>query len=95
MNLNEKKIVFDNNKECISGDYNILALDSSSLIRWLYLRSSTLIRFIGAALGDVLAALMQREFLLLLHSSFIIFRMNIVELLIIDLASLVYFLCTD
>ncbi|XP_075985087.1 pancreatic triacylglycerol lipase-like [Anticarsia gemmatalis] len=39
------------------GAYNILALDASSLIRWLYLRSSTMVRFIGDALGEVIAGL--------------------------------------
>uniref|UniRef100_A0A2A4J5Z0 Lipase domain-containing protein n=1 Tax=Heliothis virescens TaxID=7102 RepID=A0A2A4J5Z0_HELVI len=40
-----------------SGDCNILALDASSLIRWLYLRSTTMTRFIGEKLGGMLAAL--------------------------------------
>ncbi|XP_047035594.1 pancreatic lipase-related protein 2-like [Helicoverpa zea] len=39
------------------GDCNILALDASSLIRWLYLRSTTMTRFIGEKLGAMLAAL--------------------------------------
>ncbi|KAJ0171264.1 hypothetical protein K1T71_012814 [Dendrolimus kikuchii] len=43
-----------------TGDCNILALDSSSLIRWLYLRSTTFIRFIGSRLGEVLATMIQR-----------------------------------
>lgn len=41
------------------GNFNILALDSSSLIRWLYLRSSTMVRFIGHALGSALATMVQ------------------------------------
>ncbi|XP_026728555.1 pancreatic lipase-related protein 2-like [Trichoplusia ni] len=41
------------------GDYNILALDASSLIRWLYLRSSTMVRFIGEELGQILAVLVR------------------------------------
>ncbi|KOB77220.1 putative lipase, partial [Operophtera brumata] len=39
------------------GHYNILALDASSLIRWLYLRSTTYVRFIGQRLGEALAAM--------------------------------------
>ncbi|KAL4702908.1 hypothetical protein ACJJTC_005136 [Scirpophaga incertulas] len=39
------------------GFYNILALDGSSLIKWLYLRSSTYVRFIGEKLGSILADL--------------------------------------
>ncbi|CAH0597088.1 unnamed protein product [Chrysodeixis includens] len=41
------------------GDYNILALDASSLIRWLYLRSSTMVRFVGEELGQILAVLLR------------------------------------
>lgn len=39
------------------GHYNILALDASPLIRYLYLRSSTYVRFIGEKLGETLAAM--------------------------------------
>ncbi|XP_022818534.1 pancreatic triacylglycerol lipase-like [Spodoptera litura] len=38
-------------------DVNILALDASSLIRWFYLRSTVMVRFIGERLGSVLSAL--------------------------------------
>lgn len=41
------------------GEFNILGLDSSSLIRWLYLRSTTYVRFIGEKLGQVLAAMVK------------------------------------
>lgn len=39
------------------GHHNILALDASPLIRYLYLRSSTYVRFIGEKLGETLAAM--------------------------------------
>ncbi|KAL4706157.1 hypothetical protein ACJJTC_013622 [Scirpophaga incertulas] len=39
------------------GVYNILALDGSPLIRWLYLRSTTYVRFMGEKLGSILAQL--------------------------------------
>uniref|UniRef100_A0A2H1W795 SFRICE_006928 n=1 Tax=Spodoptera frugiperda TaxID=7108 RepID=A0A2H1W795_SPOFR len=39
------------------GDVNILALDASSLIGGLYLRSTVMVQFIGERLGSVLAAL--------------------------------------
>ncbi|XP_061723853.1 phospholipase A1-like [Cydia pomonella] len=42
------------------GNSNVLALDASSLIRWLYLRSSTYVRFIGERLGEVLAAMVNK-----------------------------------
>ncbi|KAJ8710492.1 hypothetical protein PYW08_009007 [Mythimna loreyi] len=35
----------------------ILALDASSLIKWFYLRASTIVTFIGRVLGETLAAL--------------------------------------
>ncbi|CAH1640858.1 unnamed protein product [Spodoptera littoralis] len=38
-------------------DVNILALDASSLIRWFYLRSTVMVRFIGERLGSILSAL--------------------------------------
>ncbi|XP_063897576.1 pancreatic triacylglycerol lipase [Helicoverpa armigera] len=41
------------------GDFNIFALDASFHIRSLYLRSSTMVRFIGEELGKLLAALVQ------------------------------------
>ncbi|KAJ8710487.1 hypothetical protein PYW08_009002 [Mythimna loreyi] len=39
------------------GDFNIMALDASSLISGMYLRSTTMVRFIGEELGKILAAL--------------------------------------
>ncbi|KAJ8710423.1 hypothetical protein PYW07_009789 [Mythimna separata] len=39
------------------GDFNIVALDASSLISGMYLRSTTMVRFIGQELGKILAAL--------------------------------------
>lgn len=39
------------------GHHNILALDASPLIRFLYLRSSTYVRFIGEKLGAILATM--------------------------------------
>ncbi|XP_045505201.1 pancreatic triacylglycerol lipase-like isoform X1 [Colias croceus] len=36
---------------------SVLALDGSSLIRWLYLRSTTYVRFIGRSLAEFLAVL--------------------------------------
>lgn len=41
------------------GHCNILALDASPLIRYLYLRSSTYVRYIGEKLGATLAALVK------------------------------------
>lgn len=41
------------------GHYNILALDASSLIRYMYLRSSTYVRFIGEKLGATLAEMVK------------------------------------
>ncbi|KAL4706144.1 hypothetical protein ACJJTC_013609 [Scirpophaga incertulas] len=41
------------------GEYNILALDGSPLIRWLYLRSTTYVRFMGEKLGTILAQLVK------------------------------------
>ncbi|CAK1543673.1 unnamed protein product [Leptosia nina] len=40
-----------------SNEISVLALDGSPLIRWLYLRSSTYVRFIGQKLAEVLVAL--------------------------------------
>ncbi|XP_063833760.1 pancreatic triacylglycerol lipase-like isoform X1 [Ostrinia nubilalis] len=37
------------------GKHNVLALDASPLIHWLYLRASTYVRFIGEKLGAMLA----------------------------------------
>ncbi|XP_063542768.1 phospholipase A1-like [Cydia strobilella] len=42
------------------GESNVLALDASPLIKWLYLRSSTYVRFIGERLGEVLAAMVNK-----------------------------------
>ncbi|XP_073962677.1 pancreatic triacylglycerol lipase-like [Choristoneura fumiferana] len=42
------------------GNCNVLALDGSALIRWLYLRSSTYVRFIGERLAEVLAAIVHK-----------------------------------
>ncbi|XP_063369733.1 phospholipase A1-like [Cydia amplana] len=42
------------------GESNVLALDASALIKWLYLRSSTYVRFIGERLGEVLAAMVNK-----------------------------------
>ncbi|XP_047505682.1 pancreatic triacylglycerol lipase-like isoform X1 [Pieris napi] len=42
-----------------SHEISVLALDGSPLIRWLYLRSSTYVRFIGQKLAEVLAALVE------------------------------------
>ncbi|CAG9131277.1 unnamed protein product [Plutella xylostella] len=39
------------------GECNVLALDGSSLIKWLYLRSTTYVRFMGERLGKVLASM--------------------------------------
>ncbi|KAG7300591.1 hypothetical protein JYU34_014885 [Plutella xylostella] len=39
------------------GECNVLALDGSSLIKWLYLRSTTYVRFMGERLGEVLASM--------------------------------------
>ncbi|XP_026750752.2 pancreatic triacylglycerol lipase-like [Galleria mellonella] len=36
---------------------NVLALDGGHLINWLYLRSTTYVRFLGEKLGEVLAAM--------------------------------------
>ncbi|XP_004926042.1 pancreatic lipase-related protein 2 [Bombyx mori] len=41
------------------GEFNILALDGSSLIKWLYLRSTTYVRFMGEKLGATLAAMVK------------------------------------
>lgn len=41
------------------GHHNILALDASPLIRFLYLRSSTYVRFIGEKLGATLATMVE------------------------------------
>ncbi|XP_026316580.1 uncharacterized protein LOC113227790 isoform X4 [Hyposmocoma kahamanoa] len=38
---------------------NVLALDGSSLIHWLYLRSTTYVRLMGEKLGEVLASMTQ------------------------------------
>ncbi|GBP69380.1 Pancreatic lipase-related protein 2 [Eumeta japonica] len=43
--------------QAVKGEYNVVALDGSSLIRWLYLRSTTYVRFMGEKLGLVLAAM--------------------------------------
>ncbi|CAH0717571.1 unnamed protein product, partial [Brenthis ino] len=43
-----------------SGDISTIALDGSSLIRWLYLRSTTYVRFIGRRLGEMLAGLVYK-----------------------------------
>ncbi|OWR41693.1 putative lipase [Danaus plexippus plexippus] len=42
-----------------NGHSRVVALDGSSLIRWLYLRASTYVRFIGERIGHVLAAMVQ------------------------------------
>ncbi|XP_049880115.1 phospholipase A1-like [Pectinophora gossypiella] len=42
-----------------TGHHNVLGLDASSLIKWLYLRSSTYVRYIGEKMGEVVAALVQ------------------------------------
>lgn len=47
----------------LPGHYNILALDASALIRWLYLRSSTYVPFIGDKLGETLAAMVKSKFI--------------------------------
>ncbi|XP_026728556.1 pancreatic triacylglycerol lipase-like [Trichoplusia ni] len=39
------------------GNYNVVALDASSLIRFLYLRASTVVEFIGIEVAKVLATL--------------------------------------
>ncbi|XP_059055842.1 pancreatic triacylglycerol lipase-like [Achroia grisella] len=36
---------------------NVLALDGGHLLRWLYLRSTTYVRFLGEKIGEVLAAM--------------------------------------
>ncbi|CAB3229301.1 unnamed protein product [Arctia plantaginis] len=41
----------------LQGTGNVLALDASSLIRFLYLRSSTMVRFIGQRLGEAIASM--------------------------------------
>ncbi|KAL0811655.1 hypothetical protein ABMA28_009105 [Loxostege sticticalis] len=41
------------------GMYNVLALDGSSLIHWLYLRSTSYVRFIGEKLGETLADMLK------------------------------------
>ncbi|XP_013137998.1 PREDICTED: inactive pancreatic lipase-related protein 1-like [Papilio polytes] len=40
-----------------SGETSVIALDGSPLIRWLYLRATTYVRFMGRKLGEVLAAM--------------------------------------
>ncbi|CAH2097324.1 unnamed protein product [Euphydryas editha] len=45
------KSFFDN------GHLSTIALDGSSLIRWLYLRSTTYVRFMGEKLGETLASI--------------------------------------
>ncbi|XP_048001134.1 pancreatic lipase-related protein 2-like isoform X1 [Leguminivora glycinivorella] len=42
------------------GQSNVLALDASPLIHWLYLRSSTYVRYIGEKLGEVLVAMVNK-----------------------------------
>ncbi|XP_013165485.1 PREDICTED: uncharacterized protein LOC106116274 isoform X1 [Papilio xuthus] len=42
-----------------SGETSVLALDGSPLIRWLYLRATTYVRFMGRKLGEVLAAMVK------------------------------------
>lgn len=51
--------VLINDLNTFAGNYNILALDSSSLIRFFYLRASTMVRFIGETLGATIALMMQ------------------------------------
>lgn len=41
-------------------EISTIALDGSSLIRWLYLRSTTYVRFIGQKLGETLASLVYK-----------------------------------
>ncbi|KAJ2938934.1 hypothetical protein O0L34_g17745 [Tuta absoluta] len=43
------------------GKCNVLALDGSYLIKWLYLRSTTYVRFMGEKLGEVLASMVQSK----------------------------------
>ncbi|XP_068625241.1 pancreatic triacylglycerol lipase-like [Battus philenor] len=40
-----------------SGETSVIALDGSPLIRWLYLRATSYVRFMGQRLGEVLAAM--------------------------------------
>ncbi|CAK1590752.1 unnamed protein product [Parnassius mnemosyne] len=44
----------------MKGEVSVIALDGSSLIRWLYLRSTTYVRFMGRKLGEVLARLVKK-----------------------------------
>ncbi|KAJ2938888.1 hypothetical protein O0L34_g17699 [Tuta absoluta] len=39
------------------GNSNVIALDGSNYINWLYLRSTTFVRFMGEKLGNVLASM--------------------------------------
>ncbi|KAI5643439.1 lipase domain-containing protein [Phthorimaea operculella] len=41
------------------GKANVIALDGSKFIHWLYLRSTTYVRFMGQKLGEVLASMIQ------------------------------------
>lgn len=40
----------------------MLALDASILFKWLYLRASTYVRYIGETLGGVLAAMVESKY---------------------------------
>ncbi|CAG5013432.1 unnamed protein product, partial [Parnassius apollo] len=42
------------------GEVCVMALDGSSLIRWLYLRSTTYVRFMGRKVGEVLASMVNK-----------------------------------
>ncbi|CAH2056931.1 unnamed protein product, partial [Iphiclides podalirius] len=42
-----------------SGEASVLALDGSPFIRWLYIRATTYVRFMGRKLGEVLAAMVR------------------------------------
>ncbi|KAJ2938933.1 hypothetical protein O0L34_g17744 [Tuta absoluta] len=43
------------------GHANVIALDGSAYIGWLYLRSTTYVRFMGEKLGEVIAAMVQKS----------------------------------
>ncbi|KAM3956621.1 pancreatic triacylglycerol lipase [Aphomia sociella] len=56
------KASFGNVSEALykRGLNNVLALDVGQLLRWLYLRSTTYVRFAGEKLGEVLAAMVHK-----------------------------------
>ncbi|VVC96863.1 unnamed protein product [Leptidea sinapis] len=45
-----------------NNEISLLALDGSSLIKWLYLRSTTYVQFMGRKLGEIFAVMVQHGF---------------------------------